>query len=77
MDSYNERIVSINKQQELKVNRIIKGYYVTPDDKEAIFKYLEEEQIPLNMFTYRAALNRLVSGNYDFIQKINVYRGSI
>lgn len=77
LNSYNVRIVSINKQQELKVNRIIKGYYVTPEDKEAIFKYLEEEQIPLNMFTYRAALNRLVSGNYDFMQKINVYRGSI
>lgn len=77
MNTSNPRITSLNKQQELKVNRIIKGYLVTPEDKEAIFKYLEEEQIPLNTFTYRAALNRLVSGNLDFIQKINVYKGSI
>lgn len=77
MNTSNPRITSLNKQQELKVNRIIKGYLVTPEDKEAIFKYLEEEQIPLNTFTYRAALNRLVSGNLDFIQKINIYKGSI
>lgn len=67
---------SFNKNKELMVKRIIAGRYITPEDKEAIFKYLEANKMPVDKFTYRAGLNKLVSSDLDFEQKINVYRGS-
>lgn len=59
----------INKEVELKCNRIIKGRLVTPDEKIQIFDFLDINQIPLNSITYKTALNRYLNGTIDITKK--------
>lgn len=69
-----KQIVSINKDRELKLMRSINGRVITIEEKEAIFKFFEENEIPLNEATYSAAIRKIVNNELDFIQKINTYK---
>lgn len=66
----------ITLENELKVNNIINGRLITDEDKIAIFKWLEENQIPVNKYTYKCCIKKLIQDNFDFTQKISVYKGS-
>lgn len=65
-----------SKNDELKTKRIIKGKEITIEEKNSIFKFLEDNDIPVNAFTYRACLNKLVNNSLDFMSKIKTYKGS-
>lgn len=71
---WRRNLKEFNKQQELKVTRIIKGRLIISEEKEAIFKYFEENEIPLNNYTYHAALGKLANSDLDFTSKINTYK---
>lgn len=59
----------INKLEELKCVRIIKGRVVTEEDKIQIFNFLENNQIPLNSATYKSALNSYLNETLDLNSK--------
>lgn len=65
-----------NKNEELKAKNIIKGKEITIEEKNSIFKFLEDNGIPVDQFTYRACLNKLVDNSLEFMQKIKTYKGS-
>lgn len=70
------KTILFKPEEELKITRIIKGKLITEEEKKMIFKFMEENQVPINQYTYRACINKLVNEDLDFIQKINVYKGS-
>ena len=65
-----------NKEQEMKIKRIIHGVEITEEDKINIFNYLESNEVPVNKFTYRACINKLINGTLDFKQKNKYLKGS-
>jgi len=67
---------SFSKDAELKSKHIIKGREITIEEKNSIFQFLENNDIPVDEFTYRACLNKLVDGSLEFNQKIKTYKGS-
>ena len=65
-----------SKKKELEVKRIIRGVEITEQDKINIFNYLENNEIPVDRFTYRACINKLLDGTLDFEQKNKHLKGS-
>lgn len=63
------KLIKVNKEMELKCSRIIRGRLITPEEKNQIFNFLEENQIPLNNVTYRSALDRYLNGTIDIETK--------
>lgn len=55
----------INKEMELRCERIIKQRLITIEEKMKIFDFFEDNQIPLIFSTYKSALNRYLSGTLD------------
>ena len=76
---YNRRYNSIcyfSKEQAFKSIRIVKGKSLTYEEKQMIFNFLENNNIPIDQFTYKTCENKLLNGDLDFEQKIKVYKGS-
>ena len=71
--NFSVRMAVFSPEEELNVSRIIKGREITREEKEKIFKYLEENDIPINQYTYRACLNKLVNNKLEFNQKLKTY----
>lgn len=66
-------VSKFSQERELSVSRIIKGREITKEEKELIFKYLEENDIPIDQYTYRACLNKLINNDLEFNQKLKTY----
>ena len=54
---------NINKVNELKSKKIIGGREIAYDEKEAIFNYLDENRLPIGLYT--CALKKYLSGKLD------------
>ena len=70
------KIILVLLEKELEVKRIIHGVEITEEDKINIFNYLENNEIPVDRFTYRACINKLLDGTLDFEQKNKHLKGS-
>ena len=57
----NYMFIEIDKEQELKGVTIIKGYEVTREEKEFVFAFLEENNIPY--YAYKCALRKYIAGD--------------
>lgn len=66
-------VSKFSQERELRVSRVIKGREITKEEKELIFKYLEENNIPIDQYTYRACLNKLINNDLEFNQKLKTY----
>lgn len=66
-----------SKEGELRTKRIINGKEITIEEKEMIFDFLMENDIPISQFTYRDCLNKLLNGEFNSLKKIKTYKGSI
>lgn len=63
-------------ESELKIKNIINDREITNEEKILMFKWLEENQIPANKYTYNWCIKKLIKEDFDFTQKIYVYKGS-
>lgn len=57
--------MAINKESELNGNLIIKGREITKEEKSNIFSFLKENEIPINLNTYKMALTKYLNGEID------------
>lgn len=58
----------VNKNQEMKTACSINGHEITIEEKEKIFTFLEQNNIPLKL--YHFALRKYLNGNLDLEQKV-------
>ena len=70
---FSVRMAAFSPEEELRVSRIIKGREITKEEKELIFKYLEENDIPVDQYTYKACLNKLINNDLEFNQRLKTY----
>lgn len=57
-------------EKELEGFTSIQGRLITREEKEIIFSYLKERQIPINVMIYKAALKKYIDGNLIESQKV-------
>lgn len=70
------KYLSFNKNYVLKTTYIVRGKVITEEEKQMIFKFLDDNEIPFNQFTYRACQNKYLDGKIDSIHKIKIHKGS-
>lgn len=56
-------------ESELKIKNIINDREITNEEKILMFKWLEENQIPANKYTYNWCIKKLIKEDFDFTQK--------
>lgn len=61
--------IAINRENELNNKLIIKDRSITDIEKQEIFAFLEENQIPISMRTYKTAINKYLNNEIDIETK--------
>lgn len=60
----------IIEEKEFECLTTLQGRVITKEEKEIIFNYLNERQIPINIMIYRVALKKYIDGNLIETSKV-------
>lgn len=61
--------IVINRENELNATNIISGRIITREEKIKIFAFLDENQIPVNLYSYKLAITKYLNGEIDIENK--------
>lgn len=72
---YNSKIKELSfnfkfsEKNESKVIRIINGNFIDSETKKIVFEFLNKNDIPINLITYKLTLNKYLNGKLDLNSK--------
>jgi len=69
VSQYRQKEIRFNLRSELECSRMIKGRTITKEEKVSIFRFLTENEMPINVSTYNTSISKYLNGEIDIESK--------